>query len=58
MIFTKVWNASCNAKIKIQNIKKMQGKLVDIINENLKVKGGLSGVEAVGGKNQPRPFNV
>ena len=31
-------------------------KLVQLINEKHDIKGGLSGVQAVGGKNQPRPL--
>ena len=54
--FYKSLQCELQCEDKNTKYKKDARKLVDIINETLKVKGGLSGVEAVGGKNKPRPL--
>ena len=48
----------CEVQCVCKNTKyeKDAQKLVQIINEKHDIKGGLSGVQAVGGKNQPRPL--
>lgn len=54
--FYKSLQCELQCEDKNTKYKKDARKLVDVINESLKIKGGLSGVEAVGGKNQPRPL--